>query len=320
VVTKVRYVLRTTPMRLLVAIALAGCAGTVGSNPPGGDDSPADGAVHGGGDAGGLVPGDLAVTWMHGSQNCNQNTDPAIQVHDYNATTHILRQNKCQTFEAPFVYVLVGTQRALLLDTGDLDTATVRDTARSLAGSLPLIVAHTHAHRDHTRSDSQFAGQPDTTLVATQQAAIQSEFGIASWPASQGSIDLGDRVLDVLAIPGHEAQHIVLYDRQTGLLLTGDSLYPGLLFINDWTAYRDSIHRLAAFAASRPIAHVLGAHVEMTATPKVNYPYGTTFQPDEHVLELTAAHLVELDAALVALGATPPSGPIAHDDFVIDPQ
>ena len=80
------------------------------------------------------------------------------------------------------------------------------------------------------------------------------------------------------------------------------------------------MHRLAQFAAGRPIAHVMGAHIEMTATPKVNYDYGTTFQPNEHVLQLTAANLVELDAALVALGANPPNGPVAHDDFVIDPQ
>jgi hydroxyacylglutathione hydrolase len=309
-------------MRLAVLIVFAGCAGNVGSNPPaGGDDDqtpPVDGSP-GGGDGGGLVPGDLTVAWMHGSQDCTQNADPAIQVHDYNATTHIFRQNKCQTFEAPFVYVLVGTARALVLDTGDLDTPTIRDTARSLVGGLPMLVAHTHAHRDHTRSDPQMTGA-DITLVATQQSAIQQTFGIASWPTSQGSIDLGGRVLDVLAIPGHEAQHIAIYDRQTGLLLTGDSLYPGLLFISDWTAYRDSIHRLAAFAANRPIAHVLGAHIEMTSTPKVNYPYGTTFQPMEHVLPLTAAHLVELDAALVALGPNPPNGPVAHDDFVIDPQ
>jgi glyoxylase-like metal-dependent hydrolase (beta-lactamase superfamily II) len=121
-------------------------------------------------------------------------------------------------------------------------------------------------------------------------------------------------------LPGHEATHIAIYDRQTGLLLTGDSLYPGLLFISDWTAYRASIHRLAQFAAGQPIAHVMGAHIEMTATPKVNYPYGTTYQPDEHALPLTAAHLTELDAALTQLGPTPPGQPVAHDDFVIDPQ
>ena len=285
---------------------------------PGGDDGPGDGGPD---VPGGLEPGDLAVAWMHGSQSCGQNADPEVQVHAYNATTYVIRQNKCRTFEAPFVYLLVGAQSALLLDSGATSSATLRDAVLPLAGGKPLLVAHSHAHGDHVMGDATFTGRAGVTVVARNQGAIQAAFGIATWPTSPGSLDLGGgRVLDVLAIPGHEAQHIAVYDRQTGLLLTGDSLYPGLLFINDWDTYRTSMARLAAFAAGHPIAHVLGAHIEMTDTPKLAYPYGTTFQPDEHVLELSAAHVAELDAALTALGGTPPARPVAHDDFVIDPQ
>jgi glyoxylase-like metal-dependent hydrolase (beta-lactamase superfamily II) len=285
--------------------------------PPGHDDGS---TTPDGSGSTGIPDGDLNVTWMHGSANCNTNQDPEVQVHAYNATTYIIRQNKCDTFEAPFVYVLVGTDRALLLDSGDTTSTALRATVQGLIGGKPLLVAHTHAHSDHTRGDTTFAGQPNTTVVAKSISAIQQTFQIATWPTSQGELDLGGRVLDALGIPGHEAQHIALYDRQTGLLLTGDTLYPGLLFISDWTAYRDSVHRLAQFASTRTILHVMGAHIEMTSTPKQNYPYGTTYQPAEHVLQLTAAHLAELDTALQALGPTPPNGPVAHDDFVIDPQ
>ena len=280
--------------------------GATGSNP----DAP----------AGGLESGSLTVSWMHGSQNCANNTDPEVQVHAYNATVHIIRQNKCDTFEAPFIYVIEGDTKALSIDTGATTTTTLRTTIRGLIGTKQLIAAHSHAHGDHKAGDSTFSGQPNTMLVATSQTAIQQAFGIATWPTSQGTIDLGNRVLDVLAIPGHEAQHIAIYDRKTGLLFTGDSLYPGLLFINDWATYRTSMHRLAQFAASHPISHVLGAHVEMTSTAKQVYPYGTTYQPSEHVLQLSASHVAELDAALTQLGATPPAQPVAHDDFVIDPQ
>ena len=116
-------------------------------------------------------------------------------------------------------------------------------------------------------------------------------------------------MLDVLAIPGHEQSHNALYDRQTGILLTGDTLYPGLLFIDDWATYRESVRRLAEFVASHAVSHVLGAHVEMTATARINYPYGATYQPDEHALRLDATRMLELDAALGALGASPPAGP-----------
>jgi hypothetical protein len=57
----------------------------------------------------------------------------------------------------------------------------------------------------------------------------------------------------------------------------------------------------------------------MTATPKLVYPYRTIYQPNEHVLPLTAAHLTELDAALIQLGPNKPAQAIPHDDFVIDP-
>jgi hydroxyacylglutathione hydrolase len=313
------------PLRaaLLVAAGLAGCTGMTPSSAMPDAAKPGDDAAQpvsdGGGGGGDLVPGTLAVSWMHGSADCSQNADPEVQVHAYNATTYIIRQNKCRTFEAPFIYLLIGTQSALSFDTGATNTQTLRDTIRGLIGTRPLLAAHSHGHGDHTASDSKFAGQPATTVVASSVAAQQQAFAITAWPDTLGHHELGGRALDVVAIPGHEATHIAIYDRQTGLLLTGDSLYPGLLFISDWTAYRASIHRLAQFAATRTISHVLGAHVEMTATPRVNYPYGTTYQPSEHALPLTAAHLRELDSALIQLGPSKPAQPIAHDDFVIDP-
>ena len=314
-------------LALSLSLALAACVGAPGGpGGPGGGNGPDAGG--GGGDAttgdapagGGLEPGTLQVSWMHGSANCAQNTDPELQVHAYNATTYIIRQNKCRTFEAPFIYVLIGATSALVLDTGGTSTAALRDRVRALVGSKPLLAAHSHHHGDHYAGDAQFAGQPMTTVVDRTRAAVQTAFGITSWPTSTGTLDLGGRVLDVLAIPGHQTEHIAIYDRRTGLFLTGDTLYPGLLFVNDWATYRTSISRLASFAAAHPIAHVLGAHVEMTSTPKVVYPYGTTYQPAEHVLQLSAAHIAELDAALTALGPTPPAASVAHNDFVIDPQ
>ena len=303
----------------LVAIGLAGCGQSARSS--GSTEMPrAPGGGRVSGDAASaLVTGTLQVSWIHGSQDCNDNTDPEVQVHRYNATTYIVRQNKCRTFEAPFVYVLIGDRTALSLDTGATPSSTLRDTIQGLIGSRPLIAAHSHGHGDHKASDTSFAGQPGVTLVANTVEGQQAAFGIASWPADVGHYDLGGRVLDVLAIPGHQPTHIAIYDRQTGLLLTGDSLYPGLLFVRDWTAYRDSMHRLAQFAATRPISYVLGAHIEMTRTPKITYPYGTTYQPEEHVLQLTAAHLVELDQALIRLGPDKPATTDAHDDFIIDP-
>jgi glyoxylase-like metal-dependent hydrolase (beta-lactamase superfamily II) len=294
----------------------------------------ADGGVDGGPssspDAGAtLLPGSLAVSWIHGADDCGASQDPPLQVHAYNDDTWILRQSKCVNFEGPFLFLLVGSERALLLDTGATSSATtfpVRATVEQLLsdhlGALPRDtlepdVPHTHAHGDHRQGDGQFAGQPNTTLVGTGVGDVEDFFGFTTWPDDAATFDLGGRVLDVLPIPGHEASHIALYDRATGILLTGDSLYPGYLFIPQWQTYRASIARLAAFASQVPVSWVLGTHVEMTSTAGQAYTYGTTYQPAEHVLQLELEHLLELDAALLALGGTPTTQ--VHDDFIISP-
>ena len=110
---------------------------------------------------------------------------------------------------------------------------------------------------------------------------------------------------------------MVFHDPTTRLLLTGDTLYPGMLFVRDWPAYRATVARLRRFAAAHPIRHILGAHIEMTRTPGVPYPYGTTYQPDEHVLELSSRHLEELHAAAERLGDRPAR--TIFDDFVLEP-
>jgi glyoxylase-like metal-dependent hydrolase (beta-lactamase superfamily II) len=183
--------------------------------------------------------------------------------------------------------------------------------------SFPLVVMHTHAHGDHVAGDGQFNGQAFTTVVGTSVAAVQAFFQLQTWPTQTGSYELGGRALSVLPIPGHEPSHVALFDPRTGWLLTGDSLYPGRLYVRDWAAYRASVSRLVDFSRTHLISRVLGTHVEMSSTPRVDYPVGTTFQPMEHPLPLGLSHLIELDTALTRLGATPTRE--VHDDFIISP-
>jgi hydroxyacylglutathione hydrolase len=116
--------------------------------------------------------------------------------------------------------------------------------------------------------------------------------------------DLGGRVLDFLAIPGHEASSIAVYDRRTGILFTGDSLYPGRLYVSDPAAYTESIQRLVDFTRGKIVAHILGNHIEEARTPYLDYPIGTKYQPDEHALELGRGQLLELNDALQAMHGT----------------
>jgi hydroxyacylglutathione hydrolase len=50
---------------------------------------------------------------------------------------------------------------------------------------------------------------------------------------------------------------------------------------------------------------VLGTHIEQTKTSYLDYPRGTTYQPEEHSLELTRANVIELNEAFISIKANP---------------
>jgi hydroxyacylglutathione hydrolase len=267
----------------------------------------------------------LDVSWIHGSPSRRHPTDPAWQVHRYRDDTVILRQSKDATFEAPFVFLLFGDDRAFLLDTGAVaDDRTLRDTVDELVADwltahphpgYQLVVAHTHAHGDHIAGDASFADRPNTVLVGTSPDDVQEFFGFDGWPAQVVEYDLGDRRLEVTGIPGHQPASIGVYDGATGLLFTGDSVYPGRIYVRDFPAFLDSMNRLVDLAAAREVTHVLGCHIEMTRTPRRDYFFGSRYQPDEPPLQMTPEQLRGLRDAAVSVADQP--GVHRFDDFVL---
>ncbi len=271
--------------------------------------------------------GSLDVRWTHGVSRRRRATDPPIQVHQYDEHTVILRESKSVSYEAPFLYLLFGNDRALLLDTGataDPAKFPLRATVdRLVAGWLArhprdayhLVVAHTHGHGDHVAGDAQFAGRPATTLVGRELEAVQRHFGLANWPEQIVTFDLGGRVLEVTGSPGHHRAAITVYDPWTGFLLTGDTVLPGRLYAFDFPQFLASLDRLVALAEDRAVTHVLGCHIEMTSQPGRDYPLGATYQPDERALEMTVAQLRDVRAAAASVAGK--KGVHRFDDFVI---
>lgn len=273
------------------------------------------------------VAADLDVQWIHGSPSARHCTDPTIQVQACDAHTFVLRQSKAVSYEAPFMYLFCGNDRALLLDTGAAKTPEDFPLREIVDGILEnwladyprrnyeLVVAHTHGHNDHVAGDSQFTGRLATTIVPRELAAVQSFFGFTSWPEQEVQLDLGGRVLDVTGIPGHHAASIAVYDSWTGFLVTGDTVYPGRLYVRDMPAFTASLDRLAAFAAARQVTHVMGCHIEMTRTPGRDYPIGSTYQPDEPPLQMTLDQLTAVRDAARSVASR--AGAHVFDDFII---
>lgn len=254
--------------------------------------------------------------------------EPQMQVQRYDADTFVIRQSIRSNFEGPFLYLLFGNDRALLIDTGagglkvrpTIDRVIAQWATGHGRASMPLVVAHSHSHGDHHQGDVEFQDRPDTTVVGLYPKDVADFFKIADWPSQIVAYDLGGRVLDVVPTPGHQSAHIMIFDRRTRLLFSGDSLGPYRLYVplNEVKNYRDSIDRVAAFAKDKQVSWILGAHIEMTTKPADLIPDEAPSHPDEHLLEISYSNLPELQSALHVMGDNLQQQ--AHRDFVIFPR
>ncbi|MBI5880038.1 MAG: MBL fold metallo-hydrolase [Chloroflexi bacterium] len=186
-------------------------------------------------------------------------------------------------------YLVTGVGVAILVDTG-MGVGDLQYEAQQLT-RLPLAVVNTHAHYDHRGENFKFS---QIAIHAIEAPALEQEYGndklrvkatprrftrptprgfsAATWtiPPSKATrilhdgdtIDLGDRVLEVLHTPGHSPGHICLLDRTERWLMTGDLYYPGNLFAH---FENSDIHQMLAsaqrLAALQPaIDNVLPSH------------------------------------------------------------
>ena len=272
--------------------------------------------------------------WHAGSRICWWDRAPAIEVYRYDPVTYILRQNKCGHYEAPFMYLLFGDETLFIQDTGALSAEqdfplfdTVWEIVQEVAaqqGKSPddykLLVTHSHSHGDHVAADAQFIGKPNVSMIKPELSAIQKAFGYGEgqlqWPQDNAQIDLGGRQLTLFPIPGHHADAVAIYDPHTSWLLTGDSLYPGRLYVKDWQAFKTSIARLWQFAKSTEISAVMGTHIEMSKEAGEDYKMGSTYQPNEAPLPLSKSDLSRLFELLQTLDAPTQ---VVEDKFILYP-
>jgi glyoxylase-like metal-dependent hydrolase (beta-lactamase superfamily II) len=315
---------RSRALRALLAVSTLGLAITLASLSWLSCAHPAAGPAPATVPARDVIPG----RWHAQTGTCME--IPDWDVHEVDRDLYILRQSPCASYEKPFVFLVFGEDRALLLDTGDgkdnqLAAVVVRLVRlwRERTGhrAISLIVAHTHEHGDHTGDDAELAALqvPELAVTVTplEIEATRQRFAIARWPTDLGQLDLGGRVLDAIPIPGHSKLSLALYDRRTQILFSGDTLYPGRLYVFDFAAFEASIARLVQFTADRPVAHVIGNHIEQSSTPFRDFPIGTLFQSDEHDLALSRGSLLELQAALASMHGAPRK--LALRDFTIWP-
>ncbi len=253
--------------------------------------------------------------------------EPEMQVQQYDADTYVIRQSVKTNFEAPFVFLFMGSERILQIDTG-AGGLKIRPTIDKViadwaaAKGIPepsLVVAHSHAHGDHVAGDPEFADRPNTTVVGHRPEEVAAFFHIQNWPEGSAPFDLGGREIDVIPMPGHELAEIAVFDRRTHLLLCGDALYPGRLYVkaDAFPAFRRSVDRVADYTRTLEVSWILGNHIEMTTTPGRDFAMHIPTHPHEHVLQLPYSALLELKKSVDAMGDQPRLD--VHPDFILYP-
>jgi glyoxylase-like metal-dependent hydrolase (beta-lactamase superfamily II) len=228
-----------------------------------------------------------------------QVTDAWFEVYKVAADTYAIYEP--HQSEETIAYLILGKQKAILFDTG-MGISDIRKVLEELT-KLPVIVLNSHTHDDHVGGnwqfktiysmDTKFSRENAKGSVEDAQAEIapgeicgdlpkgfdRKTYHTRAWKITRyigdgDKIDLGGRVIQVLATPGHTPDAITLYDRANGLLFTGDTYYPATIWLyrpeTNLDQYGKSIEQLAVLAHMEPsLKLVLGAHNVPVAPPSV---------------------------------------------------
>ena len=167
------------------------------------------------------------------------------------------------------LFLLAGTEKALLIDSG-MNLNNARDISAGLTG-LPLSLLNTHADRDHIGSNEQF----DAFYMHPAEEPVYRHSGKSGTiiPVREGdSLNLGDRELRIIHLPGHTPGSIAVLDVQNKVLISGDPIQAhGRIFMfgdhRNMEDYIASLEHLESFADQ--FDEIWPSHADIPVSPAV---------------------------------------------------
>jgi glyoxylase-like metal-dependent hydrolase (beta-lactamase superfamily II) len=252
-------------------------------------------------------------------------------------------------FDCASIFLLVGEQKAMLIDTG-VGIGDLEGFLRSITGK-PLMVCFTHDHADHVGGASAFAegfihprDMIDFTTGGGIGLSMEGRRGYARWiaerekgvypynldedvtewgpcpslhPLEDGQvIDLGGRKVTVYACPGHTPGSVTLLDENSRTLFMGDACNCNLLF----RSQRDSHRFVSLEKALAGLKRLQGLQTNYDRYfnghydfRKLGEPLGADVLPDA----ITACeHILAGTAQVDVAPSRLPGAPMAHSVVV----
>ncbi len=206
-------------------------------------------------------------------------------------------------WEETHSYLLIGNEKALLIDTG-LGVENIKAVVDNLT-KLPLIVATTHVHWDHIgghkyfnriavhENEKQWLTNFPLPLnvvksnLQDKNCTFPKEFDIKNYTVFQGQpqillcdnevIDLGNRKIKVIHTPGHSPGHCCYFEEDKGYLFSGDLIYKGCLDIyypsTDINDFENSILKVKQLSVSRILPAHHSLNISTTIISKIEHAF-----------------------------------------------
>jgi glyoxylase-like metal-dependent hydrolase (beta-lactamase superfamily II) len=199
-------------------------------------------------------------------------------------------------WEEVISYLIVGSKRALLLDTG-LGIGNIKKLVSEITPFQPIVI-NTHTHIDHVGGNYQFQeiygtdtefsrenakGKPHEVMEEEVTAEAiwkptpagfsaknftSKPFSITKTLHNGDQFDLGDRTLEVIFTPGHSPDSLCLIDQKNRFLFTGDTFYLAPLYVHvpgsDFRQFAQSAALLASL--QKDVDFLMPAHNETLLT------------------------------------------------------
>lgn len=226
-------------------------------------------------------------------------------------TTYVISEYKHR--EETHCYLLLGVDKALLIDTG-LGVVNIKEVVDRIT-SLPVVVMATHVHWDHIGGHGYFnefavheaekewiMGKFPLSISVVKQNLLNGdcefpkEFCVENYEIFSGvpqqilhdgdEIDLGNRSIKLIHTPGHSPGHCCFYEVEKGYLYSGDLIYKGCLDMFYPTTnpkmFAHSIRKISKLEVNR----ILPAHYDLDISVEMISSIGKAFSSLEETGDL----------------------------------